>query len=143
VQPFLERLCDLGLLYLNSLTGKMYVKKSLTMSVPKHWLLGVWYSRDLIVRQQTDTPSDSNKNLSENKSDIRSCWKLCHMQVVCVAFSKHETPLRVVSLSYFPVFHNIMCLMLIFCRRILRIGFSIHFFVPYIRKHVPYLKKKY
>jgi hypothetical protein len=74
---------------------------------------------------------------------IRSCWKSCHMQVVCVAFSKHETPLRVVSLSYFPVFHNSMCLMLIFCRRILRIGFPIHFFVPYITKHVPYLKKKY
>jgi hypothetical protein len=55
------------------------------------------------------------------------------MQVVCVAFSKHETPLRVVSLSYFPVFHNIMCLMLIFCRRILRIGFQIHFFPIYYK----------
>ena len=76
-------------------------------------------------------------SMSDRCKLIRSCWKLCHMQVVCVAFSKHGTHLRrVVSLSYFPVFHNIMCLMLIFCRRILRIGFPIHFFLFHILQNM-------
>ena len=33
------------------------------MSVPKHWLLGGWYTRGLIVHQQKYRPSDSNKNV--------------------------------------------------------------------------------
>jgi len=33
------------------------------MSVSKHWLLGEWYPRGLIVHQQRYRPSDSNKNV--------------------------------------------------------------------------------
>ena len=33
------------------------------MSVPKHWILGGWYHRGLIVHQQRYRSSDSNKNV--------------------------------------------------------------------------------
>ena len=33
------------------------------MSVPKHWLLGGWYSRGLIIHQQRYRPSDSNTRI--------------------------------------------------------------------------------
>ena len=33
------------------------------MSVSKHWLLGGWYPRGLIVHQQRYWPCDSNKNV--------------------------------------------------------------------------------
>jgi hypothetical protein len=33
------------------------------MSMPKHWLLGGWYPRGLIVHQQRYPPSDSNTNV--------------------------------------------------------------------------------
>ena len=33
------------------------------MSVPKHWLPGGWYTRWLIVHQESYPPSDSNENV--------------------------------------------------------------------------------
>ena len=39
------------------------------MSVPKHWLLGGWYPRGLIVYQQRYRHGDSNKNVDFSAND--------------------------------------------------------------------------
>ena len=44
------------------------------MSVTKHWFLGGWYNRGLIVQQPGYWPSDSNSNV-----DILFSWKISEL----------------------------------------------------------------
>ena len=37
---------------------------SYIMLVPKHWLMGRWHPRRLVVKEQMHRPSDSNKHVA-------------------------------------------------------------------------------